>query len=458
VVADLRRIVARFEATVTELQESLAARDARIAELEKLLGESRRSGKRQAAPFSKGDPKLEPERPGRKTGHAHGRHGHRQAPPAAPDVELEAPLPGCCPHCGGDVEHERDAEQFVTDLPALPAPTTTRFRVAVGRCRSCGRRVQGRHPDQISDALGAAGAQVGPNAKAWSAWLHYTLGLSFEKITKLFADRFGFGVTAGALCQAAQSTGTDLVPVIADCRARLNDSSMVVMDETGWRINGASVWLWAATSRDVTVYNVAEGRGFDQACDLVDADYAGTIVRDGWAPYRRYEAATHQTCTAHLLRRCHELIEDLPAWARGTPREVKELLLNGLAARDLDAAGRAAKVVDLSERIDLLGEQAQAHDECRKLVKHLVNERDALFTFLTDPTIDATNWRGEQAIRPAVVNRKVSGGNRSPRGAVTQGRMMTVFRTAAQQGIDALDYLVHLARAPDPATVPFFTQ
>lgn len=306
--------------------------------------------------------------------------------------------------------------------------------------------------------MGAAGAQVGPNTKAWSAWLHYTLGLSFEKITKLFADRFGLGVTAGALCQAAQSTSTDLVPVVNDCRQRLNDSLMVVMDETGWRINGAGVWLWAATSREVTVYNVAEGRGFDQACDLVDADYTGTIVRDGWAPYRSYTDATHQTCTAHLLRRRHELIDDLPAWARGTPRQVKDLLLDGLAARDLDDDERAAKVVDLTERIDLLGEQAHPHDECRKLVKHLLNERDALFRYLADPAIDATNWRGEQAIRPAVVNRKVSGGNRSPRGAATQGRMMTVFRTATQQGIDALDYLVHLARAPDPATVPFFTQ
>ena len=49
-------------------------------------------------------------------------------------------------------------------------------------------------------------------------------------------------------------------------------------------------------------------------------------------------------------------------------------------------------------------------------------------------------------------------GHRSERGAATQGRMMSLFRTASQRGIDALDYLVALARAPDPATVAFFTQ
>jgi transposase len=82
-------------------------------------------------------------------------------------------------------------------------------------------------------------------------------------------------------------------------------------------------------------------------------------------------------------------------------------------------------------------------------VKHLGNERHALLTFLADPAVDATNWRGEQAIRPAVVNRKVWGGNRSDRGAATQSRVMTYFRTAVQQGLDPIAGLVALARAPD---------
>lgn len=436
---------------MVELNEMLAARDERIAELEKLLGESRRSGKRQAAPFSKGEPSGEPARPGRKSGDAHGRHGHRMAP-ANPDRELDAPLAGCCPHCGGDVVHERDAEQWQVDLPEM-RPTVTKFKVAVGRCRSCGRRVQGRHPEQTSDALGAAASQVGPTAKGWAAWLHYGLGLSFAKVARLL-HRLGIDVTAGALCSAAQTTGADLVPVQAEIVRRVNDAPMVVMDETGWRVGGHRAWVWVATTEDATAYDVADGRGFDQATNLVDDDYDGTIVRDGWAPYRQYGEATHQTCTAHLLRRCDELIVDLPGWARGTPRQVKDLLLDGLAARDLDDTSRAAAIIDLTERVDLLAEQAHPHDECRKLVAHLVNERDALFTFLARPGIDATNWRAEHAIRPAVVNRKVWGGNRTWRGAATQGRMMSVLRTATQQGVDAIDYLARLARAPTPDAIP----
>jgi transposase len=451
-IAELEATVSRLEALVADLVAQIAAREARIAELEKLLEESRRSGKRQAAPFSKGEPTEAPVRPGRRGGEGHGRHGHRM-PLSDPDRVVDVPLAGCCPDCGGVVVLDRVAEQWQIDLPDQPAALVTRFDVAVGHCRGCGRRVQGRHPEQTSDALGAAGSQVGPRAKAWAAWLHYGLGLSFGKCSQLLA-RLGINVTAGALCSAAQSTGTALVPVHAEIVRHVNDAEMVVMDETGWRVGGHGAWLWVATSTDATGYHVAEGRGFEQACDLIGADYDGVIVRDGWAPYRRYTQASHQTCTAHLLRRCDELIADLPAWARGTPRQVRDILLDGLAARDLDDTARAAAIVDLAERVDLLGADGQAHDECRKLIKHLTAEAPALLTFLARPAVDATNWRAEQAIRPAVVNRKVWGGNRTWRGAATQSRMMSVLRTATQRGVDTIDYLVGLARAPTPTDIP----
>ena len=442
-IAELEATVARLEAVMAE---QLAARDARIAELEKLLEESRRSGKRQAAPFSKGDPTEAPLRPGRRRGEGHGRHGHRQAL-SDPDHIVEAPLPGCCPHCGDAVVVDRVAAQWQVDLPERPAVVVTRFDVAIGHCAGCGRRVQGRHREQTSDALGAAGSQVGPRTKGWAAWLHYGLGLSFVKCSRLLAH-LGIDVTAGALCSAAQATGTALVPVHTDIVRRVNDSPAVVMDETGWRVGGHSAWLWVATTADATAYDVAEGRGFEQACGLVDADDDGIIVRDGWAPYRRYTHASHQSCVAHLLRRCHQLTTDLPGWALHTPRTVADILTAALDARDLPASQRAAVVADLVERVELLSEDAHPHDECRKLVAHLCREADALFAFLTHPDVDATNWRAEQAIRPAVVNRKVWGGNRTWRGAATQSRIMSVLRTAVQQGVDPIAYLAGHARAP----------
>lgn len=224
----------------------------------------------------KGEPREIPARPGRKRGP---RHGHRMAP-ANVDRALDAPLPACCPDCGGDVVEERVADQYQVDLPVEPVARSTQFRVSVGRCVSCRRRVQGRHPEQASDALGAAESQVGPGAKAWAAWLHYGLGLSFAKCSQLLG-RLGVNVTAGAFCQGAQSTGTALVPVHNEIVRRINGAPTLVADETGWRVGGSGAWLWVATTPEATAYVVAAGRGFAEACLLVEQDYAGTVVRDG---------------------------------------------------------------------------------------------------------------------------------------------------------------------------------
>lgn len=228
------------------------------------------------------------------------------------------------------------------------------------------------------------------------------------------------------------------------------------MDETGWRIGGHGVWLWAATTPDATAYWAAEGRGFEEATLLLDADYDGMVVRNGWAVYRCYTEATHQSCLAHFLRRCHGMTEDNPSWARQTPKVVADILRVALDARHLSKRRRRRLVADLTERVELLAEAAHPYDANRRLVAHLHKRAPRPVLLPHRPRGGRHQLRAEQAIYPAVVNRKVWGGNRTRRGADTQGRIMSVLRTAAQQGVDAVDWLARYARAPDLAVVPLF--
>ena len=69
-----------------------------------------------------------------------------------------------------------------------------------------------------------------------------------------------------------------MVTVHQELVARANSSPVVVMDETGWRVGGKSAWLWEATNPEMTLYWVAEGRGFEEACEVITADYDGTIA------------------------------------------------------------------------------------------------------------------------------------------------------------------------------------
>ena len=200
-VERLRNDRNRAEAERTRLERD---RDRLRRENERLrqqLDAARRAGFRQAAPFSKGAPKSHPRRPGRTSGATYGRQGHRPMPSAVDDT-CDVPIPPTCPGCGGPVEDTHVTAQYQEDLPPV-RPFVRRFDVHVGRCRDCGRRVQGRHRLQTSDALGAAAVQVGPCAVATRRRVSINnWGCRSGKIVTLFADRFGLVVTRGAVVRA----------------------------------------------------------------------------------------------------------------------------------------------------------------------------------------------------------------------------------------------------------------
>lgn len=261
--------------------------------------------------------------------------------------------------------HDTDEAQWQVDVPE-PKVVTTRFNVAVGHCEGCRRRIQGRHLEQTSDALDAAGPGVGPAAKAWAAWLHYGLGLSFRRCAQILAY-LGVNVTAGAICRSsARSACTDLVPVHEELVARANRSPALTMDESGWHVGGDGAWIWVAVDEVITVCWVADGRGFEEATEVIGTDYDGVLVRDGWIVYCRYVKATHQMCTAHLIRRCTEMEADLPRAGRATPATAEAVLLDGLAARDLGRPERAKGADDLAARMAELCAKPQGHDATAK--------------------------------------------------------------------------------------------
>lgn len=458
-IAQQRREIERLR---DELERAERERD-RLREerdrLEKELEAARRAAKRQAAPFSKGEPMATPRRPGRRAGRAYGPFAWRPVPTHIDDV-IEVVPPVVCPACGGAVGIERVAVQYQADLPPV-RPHVTAFRMHVGRCRRCGRRVQGRAARQTSMATGAAASQVGPRALAWAAWLHTGLGVPFAKVATILRTGFGLAITPGGLVQALHRVAARSTPTYHALVQAVRRSPVVAPDETGWKVGGRLWWLWVFVTRDVTVYAIQPGRGYPQAVAILGAPYAGVLVRDGWAPYRKLAHATHQTCLAHLLRRTHLLLDTAQRGAARVPHAVRRLLLRALALRDRRARG---ELRGHGLRIALGRLEAQAdrvlagrvtHPPNRRLLQHLRTERPALFTCVARPDVEATNWQAEQAIRPAVVTRKVCGGNRSPRGAATQQIVASVLRTAWQQERDPLDLLVALQHSPRPIVADF---
>jgi transposase len=92
-------------------------------------------------------------------------------------------LPERCPDRGGPPDETHVAQQFQVEIPRKPIHR--QFNIHVGQCRQCHRRVQGRHTLQTSDALGAAAAQLGPDAQAAVVELNKQGGLSHGHRTEI---------------------------------------------------------------------------------------------------------------------------------------------------------------------------------------------------------------------------------------------------------------------------------
>jgi transposase len=440
-----------------DLRRSEAERQRLRRENEQLKEELeavRRTVSRPAAPFSRGTRVAHPRRPGRKAGPAYGRRGHR-LPPTHIDETYEAPLPPQCPRCQHAVRPLRVARQYQEELP-VQRPLVRAFNVHIGECTHCQTRVQGRHPLQTSDALGAAAVHLGPQAVAFAVLLNKRFGLPHGKIAALLRARFGLTVTRGGLVHAMHRAARHAAPSYDALCATVRGSPVVTPDETSWRVGAMLQWLWVFVTVDTTVYVIQPGRGVAQAATIIGLDYSGVLVRDGWQSYRLFTEALHQTCLAHLLRTCRRLLLDYPdqPWVAA----VKALLQEALATREryqagaISAHGLAVARGHYLTRLGALLERTPSrHQPLARFQAHLVREFDAIFSFLFEPTLDATNWRAEHAIRPMVVTRKMcGGGNRTERGARTQEVLGSVLRTADQRGLDATDLLVTLLSAPVP--------
>lgn len=443
--------------TYEQLWALVAQKDRRIADLEAQvrqltaqLQEVLRANKRQAAPFSKGPPKDPPATPGRKGGQDYGPKAHREIPRRKPDEVIDVPLPPRCPDCDGPTREDRQAQQFQTEIPRRPL--LRRFDIHIGHCRRCGRRIQPRHPLQASDALGAAASQLGPDAQAALVYLNKHAGLSHGKIADVFAALFGIRLTPSGVCQAMQRAGRRCEPIYQRILASVPKAPWIVPDETGWRIGGHMAWMHGFVTPAATVYHVAVGRGYEVAEPILGDRYSGVMIHDGWSPYDRFFFARHQQCLAHLLRRCKGLLETARAGAARFPGQVRHLLLDALALRDrreegeLSPHGLAVAVGRLDSRLNRMLYWTKNHPDNERLAKHLAKHRHQLFTFLKVPGIDATNYRAEQAMRPAAVNRKVWGGNRTAAGAHAQSVLMTVLATCRQQLRDRLRVLADILR------------
>jgi transposase len=350
------------------------------------------------------------------------------------------------------VEAESRETQYQEEI--VRRTIVRRFDIAVGRCSACHRRVQGRHPLQTSDAVGVGNVQLGPEALTLAAILNKQMGLSLGHTRQVLSYGFGLEASRGGLYRALARMAGRAEPTYDGLVEAARQAPVNGMDETGWKVGGQLQWLHVAVSAQVTVYAILPGRGYEQAVVILGAEYDGFLTHDGWAPYYRFQFAFHQSCLAHLLKRCREMAQIASPAALAFPRAVEDLFLTSLELRDryergeVSEHGLSVASGKLEAKLDRMLAPRRRNAANRRLARHLAHERLWVFTFLHCPGLDATNNIAERAIRGMVIARKVWGGNRTWKGARTHQILASVLRTCWQQGKDAFTRCVRLLRAP----------
>jgi transposase len=421
---------------------------AEVERLKKQLEEAKRAGKRQAAPFSKGPPKPDPKRPGREPGHP---PNHRPAPPPEQvDRTIEVPLPENCPECHAPLDEAPITvhDQYQIDLPE-PKPIITRFRVPVTRCPACYRRIQGRHPEQTSDALGAAAVQYGPRLLGFAADLKHRLGVSYRKCSSVLVTLAGLVVASAALVRSGHRLRR-LAQASYDRLVEAARRSVVQhVDETGWKIGGRSAWLWVFADAHATLYRIRKSRGHEVVIEVLGDDYQGVLVSDCFLAYDPLKFKKSK-CSAHLLKRCSEIEQSKSRGAVRFSRRVAALLRRAMALKrrrgTIGDHGYAVLRGKIHAELDRLLSGTYTDPDNARLAKLLRKHRESVLRFLDHDEVDATNNLGEREGRPAVIARKLSAGNRTQAGAETHAVLASVFRTHRRQGRDILEAVVELLR------------
>jgi len=431
------------DALIGELWARVVALTATVAELQgRLAKNSRNSSKPPSSDgLNKPKPKSLRTRGEKPTGGQPGHAGYTLKRVASPDrIERHAPASQC------DVCHRPlDAAVVVEtrqvfDLPPLRGEVTE-HQVLEAPCR-CGAVHRGTFPPAVS-----APVQYGPRSKVAVIQLTHHHMLPLARTGELMGDLFGLPISDATVLAIQAEAQALLAPTVAAMGEALRTAPVAHADETGMRVAGKLHWMHVLVTPLLTWLGAHPKRG-KQAFDTFGLlmAFAGTLIHDGWKPYREL-TCQHGLCNAHHLRELTYVFEQLgQVWAKclidllvagchevaaaGAPLPAARIAYYRTAYGRILATGEAA-----NPRAPPSGKRGRTkQSKALNLIDRLRLYADDVWRFMTDPGVPFTNNLGEQVIRMPKVKQKVSGGFRTPGGLDTFCTIRSYLATLHKQG------------------------
>ena len=451
----------REQELVRQLQErdreiyQLRQENAKLQALHRAQFKPNASQDQESEPKPEGSSQKEKKRPGPPKGHP--PWTRRKADHV--DRTVEVPAPKQCPHCqcaelGPWPER---CEHLQEDIVLRPQTWVVCFNHGQAWCPNCRRPVMQTGEGEM------IGSSIGPVAKSAALYLRHGIGISCRHVQAIMEGLFGLPMTMSAVIGFERSAARRGQTLYEDLHQKIQASEVLHADETSWRVDGQTHWLWYAGHENLAYFHIDPHRSAQAAEALLGTPFKGILNTDDDAAYNGIEAAGRQSCLAHPLRLAREalqLSENLKdASAVDSPsrrflEQIKEFLTQACeiggrlrkADPTLDEPHRIKS--KLQRRLKGLCKRSLAWEPAEQLRCRLWKQRDRLFTFVDHPQVQPTNNQAEQSLRASVILRKITFGNRSEQGARCHALFQSFFVTAHRQGRDGRSAIEQLLTQP----------
>ena len=360
-----------------------------------------------------------------------GHKGHARILAEAPDI-TEDHRPAHCQHCGlpfaGDAAGAVMGEYDEIDLPEVK-PVVKRHRRLKCRCATCGKTSAAPMPPV------AQGTPFGRRIHGLALYLKSQQLFSYQRLQGAFADLFGLTLSQGALMNMFKRSAPVFAAGRDDALAALRRADVVACDETGVRIEGGNAYQWVFCASEAIVHTAQFSRAAQVVRDMMGGHRPEVWISDRYTGQQGH-ATRHQTCLAHLDRKARFVAEHgsdligmrLQFWFDNAFRLARDLA--GLAAATAKNRKRA-----LARDLDAILASATDCPLARDLIGQIRRARDQMLTFCDFAgKVNATNNVSERALRPSVIQRKITNGYRAKWSADAEAALRSTVDTARLAG------------------------
>lgn len=431
----VRAYIEQLHATIADLQS-------RIVELEAKLA---KNSTNSSLPPSTEHPHAKAPRSTAKSVRRHGgQQGHakhqRALLPSEQCQQVIPCLPATCRRCAAPLRgtDPQPLRHQVWELPPI-TPSVIEYQRHRLTCR-CGTLTCGALPD------GVPSGQAGPRLIAFSALLMSCFRQSKRRAALFLSMILGQPASPGWMVSLQKLAAQAVQPAYDELVRQLPEEPVLRIDESPSKEGRAKSWIWTFVAATFTLFASRTSRAADILAQWLGQTYAGVIHCDRARMY--WSFGRLQWCWAHLKRDFQGLIDSSCPTAqrlgRDLMRPTKELFALWQKVRDgtLSRPAFCQQMKPIRAAVESLLLRgyfdARVHGFCKGLWEH----RENLWTFVEVAGAEPTNNAAEQALRQAVIWRKLSFGTQSAAGSRFVERLLTVVETCRRQKRDVFGWLV----------------